>query len=55
MTVQEIAGRLSCNDSTEAVSAAGQLLERLDEIGFVDADEMAENGIASEPMVEEPR
>lgn len=55
MTVQEIAGRLSCNHSTAAVSAARQLLEHLADIGFVDADEMAENGTEIERMAEEPR
>jgi hypothetical protein len=55
MTVEAVAGRLSCNHSTEAVSAARQLLEHLADIGFVDTDEMADDGIATEPMVEEPR
>ena len=55
MTVQEIAGRLSCNHSTAAVSAARQLLEHLADIGFVDTDEMAGDGMVGEPMVEKPR
>jgi hypothetical protein len=55
MTVQEVAMCLSCNDSTEAVSAAHQLLEHLAEIGFVDADEVADDNMADEPMVDEPR
>jgi predicted transcriptional regulator len=55
MTVQEVASRLSCNHSTEAVSAAHQLLEHLAEIGFVEAGEVAEESIAGEPMVEGPR
>ena len=55
MTVQEVAGRISCNQSNEAVSAARQLLEHLTQIGFVETDEMADEAMAGESMVEEPR
>jgi hypothetical protein len=55
MTLQEVADRLSCSHSIEALSAARQLLQYLADMGFVDTDELAEDGLIDEVMAEESR